>query len=67
LATFNEMLVAYDRDGNMRRGPAPDFHAGSFLYDARNQLSEGAGFPTLTGSWETALGFARLRILLLNL
>ena len=27
----------------MRRGPAPDFHAGSFFYDARNQLSEGAG------------------------
>ena len=55
LASFNGTLVAYDRDGNMRRGPAPDFHAGSFFYDARNQLSEGAGASYAYGSWETAL------------
>lgn len=43
LATFNKAPVRYDLDGNMLRGPAPGDRETSFLYDARNQLSEGDG------------------------
>lgn len=43
LATFNKAPVRYDLDGNLVRGPAPGDREAAFLYDARNQLSEGDG------------------------